>query len=518
MLFLVFCVTQSFAQDTIYYKQLVASKQGENIKIKYRSAVTGQKASLYLQDGKWLALDSFGNTLVEANYKANKLSKYTRKHGLEIFLDPQTGDTILIKNYNKGELITQLANQEAIFVYGAKVYHTYKDFGSFSIAEYHVRKGGKVDFTSLWRASIEDPNNITENAEYLAFEDSIGDPNLLAQASYSTKQEYNYVNNAEFEVHPAAKFSIVSFSNQIPYWSIASESPDFYLSSANARSGNSFMGFRVFSMKKHIEYLQNELKEPLKKDQLYCFSAYLKLSPGSKYATNSFGLLATENKQYINTDELLSVKPTIRLNKQVLSYKTRWMKVQCQFKANGNEKYLTLGSFQNHKELQLIKVPGQVNESYYYLDDVSLVPIANASDCACNEGKEIKKDDSDENSFTDLKVGETLVLEDIHFDNDEAELLPESFPTLAEILDYLLTKNTSKVEISGHTSSLGGLEHNLDLSRRRAKAVKAFLTLNGVEAGRISTQGYGPNQPIARDATSEGQKQNRRVEFKVLAL
>jgi outer membrane protein OmpA-like peptidoglycan-associated protein len=74
------------------------------------------------------------------------------------------------------------------------------------------------------------------------------------------------------------------------------------------------------------------------------------------------------------------------------------------------------------------------------------------------------------------------------------------------------------VEISGHTSSTGDYEHNMDLSSRRAKAVQQFLVVNGVASERIKVQGYGPDKPIADNGTKEGQGLNRRVEFRLLKI
>jgi outer membrane protein OmpA-like peptidoglycan-associated protein len=520
---IVFLSLWSYGQDTIFYNKLIANKIGESVPIKFKSQVTGGKMTSYLSDGKWLAVDSVGNTLVEANYVANKRKKSTTKDGLEIYIEPQSGDTILIRDFNKGKLVNQLAYKNAILVAGNTVFHCYRDFESYSVAEYRYSNSGRPDFTSIWKSSIEDPSNILEDTGYLALEQKIGDPSLLQPASFSTKARYNFVNNPEFEVHPTAFFSIMSFKDQVYKWKEASESPDFYLSDGGALSGRSFVGFRVFSMQKHIEYLQNELKEPLEAGRMYCFSAFLKLSPGSKYATNAFGFLLVDNAQKINTDELLTITPSKRLDNQILNYKTQWMKVQCTYKAKGGERFLVLGSFQNHQDLELVEVPGRVNECYYYLDDVSLVPIAREEDCDCNfrderDTTQKQKLREEKTGFSKLKPGDKLVLDNLHFNNDESELLPESFRTLGEVLAYLNTNKHVVVEISGHTSSLGGLEHNVKLSQRRALAVKEFLTLNGVNGERISTVGHGPKYPIASDDTEVGQKENRRVEFKLLSL
>ena len=62
----------SYGQDTINYNRLVTDKLGESIPFNYKSSVTGAKMTAYLQDGKWLAVDSLNNILVEAHYSANK--------------------------------------------------------------------------------------------------------------------------------------------------------------------------------------------------------------------------------------------------------------------------------------------------------------------------------------------------------------------------------------------------------------------------------------------------------------
>lgn len=521
-LLIVFLSIWSYAQDTIFYNKLIAKRIGESVSIKTYSNVTGSKMASFIKDGKWLAIDSAGNTLVETTYSANKRKKSSVVDGLEIYLDPVTGDTILIRDFRKGKLVNQLASKTAILVAGNTIYHCYRDFESYTIAEYRYGNMGRADFTSVWKSSIEDPSGILQDTGYQALEKKIGDPSLLQPASFSTKARYNYVSNPEFEIHPGAFFSIMSFKNEVYKWKEASESPDFYLSDVGALSGRSFLGFRVFSMQKHIEYVQNELKEPLEAGQTYCFSAYLKLSPGSRYATNAFGFLLAQNAQDINTDQLLTITPSRALDNQILNYKTQWMKVQCTYTAKGGERFLVLGSFQNHKDLELVEVPGRINECYYYIDDVSLVPIEKEEDCDCNfsDQREQLVDELEEESetpFSKLKLGEKLVLDNVHFDNDASELLPESFRTLGDVLNYLNTNKTVVVEISGHTSSLGGVDHNIKLSERRAVAVKEFLTLNGIEATRIATAGYGSKFPIASDGTEAGQKENRRVEFKLIS-
>ncbi len=519
--------------DSILYDDLVHEQIGEYVKIPFQSRMTGIEDTLYLKNGKWMSLDSFGNLLIESNYTVNKRKKKSTKNGLELYLNPDSGDTMLMRNYRQGAVAEQLALKAGILAIENTIYHIYKDFGSFTVAEYRQDYTGTSDFTSIWKSSIEDSTTIFLDTTYLRAEQEMGDPTLLQPPSFSTKAEYNYISNPEFEHHPQAYFSIMSFENQILDWSVASISPDLYLSPTAALSGNSYIGIRVFSLKKDIEYVQNRLRFPLEKDSTYCFSAYLKLSAGSQYASNAFGFLFSTEPVYIDTDQLLKVQPSKRLTTQILNYKTRWMKVQCTYKATGGERYITLGSFQNHKELKLVKVPGKSHESYYYIEDVSLVPISKDEDCECNfEDRRVFPLDSSkteldstvvetvENStpFDTLKKGDRLILDNIHFENDEAVLLPESYATLVAVVQFMLANKKAKVEISGHTSSLGSLRHNYILSEKRTKSVLKFLLKNGVEEDRVKIAGYGPDYPIASDETPEGQKENRRVEFKVLSI
>jgi cell division protein FtsN len=74
----------------------------------------------------------------------------------------------------------------------------------------------------------------------------------------------------------------------------------------------------------------------------------------------------------------------------------------------------------------------------------------------------------------------------------------------------------TKVEIQGHTDTEGPRQHNLLLSQRRADSVRKALIRRGVDFQRLDSKGYGPDQPIADNATPEGRAKNRRVQFKIL--
>jgi len=69
------------------------------------------------------------------------------------------------------------------------------------------------------------------------------------------------------------------------------------------------------------------------------------------------------------------------------------------------------------------------------------------------------------------------------------------------------------VEIRGYTDNVGKAAANKKLSLRRAEAVRSWLVMQGIDSMRISAKGYGPENPIADNATLEGRQKNRRIEF-----
>ena len=75
-----------------------------------------------------------------------------------------------------------------------------------------------------------------------------------------------------------------------------------------------------------------------------------------------------------------------------------------------------------------------------------------------------------------------------------------------------------KIELSGHTDNKGSATYNLKLSESRAKSVVDFLISTGIEKTRLTFKGYGFLKPISSNETEEGRQQNRRTEFKVLAI
>lgn len=102
----------------------------------------------------------------------------------------------------------------------------------------------------------------------------------------------------------------------------------------------------------------------------------------------------------------------------------------------------------------------------------------------------------------------------ILFDFDQATIKSSSEPALRQLLEALQANATMNVDIEGHTDNAGEDAYNLALSERRAHAVVAWLTRNGVAASRLNAVGRGETAPVADNATADGRALNRRVEVR----
>lgn len=119
-------------------------------------------------------------------------------------------------------------------------------------------------------------------------------------------------------------------------------------------------------------------------------------------------------------------------------------------------------------------------------------------------------------SFSVLEVGRKLVLENINFSYNRYNIEAESEPELDYLVRLLLTRPRMQIKVEGHTDSIGDYQYNLNLSKRRAEAVKAYMVGKGIEADRLFTIGYGEARPTATNRTEEGRQANRRTEFVIL--
>jgi outer membrane protein OmpA-like peptidoglycan-associated protein len=103
----------------------------------------------------------------------------------------------------------------------------------------------------------------------------------------------------------------------------------------------------------------------------------------------------------------------------------------------------------------------------------------------------------------------------LNFQTNSDKILRESYSKVVEFATFLKANPVYKAEIIGHTDSVGKAEFNMKLSQRRAKAAKAALISEGIDASRLSSKGRGELDPVKSNRTKEGRALNRRIEVKL---
>jgi len=104
-------------------------------------------------------------------------------------------------------------------------------------------------------------------------------------------------------------------------------------------------------------------------------------------------------------------------------------------------------------------------------------------------------------------------MSDVLFKTGSYELLAGARERLAKVSGLVLAYPGLHLDVEGHTDSVGGDEYNMQLSQRRAEAVRDYLVQQGVPQNTVDSRGFGKTKPVATNDTPEGRQQNRRVEL-----
>lgn len=113
------------------------------------------------------------------------------------------------------------------------------------------------------------------------------------------------------------------------------------------------------------------------------------------------------------------------------------------------------------------------------------------------------------------QVDQVLANRTIEFETGSATLTDHGRQVLDAVVPVLTGIGNRKLSLVGHTDNSGDRRLNLTLSQARADAVKGYLVGKGIDPGRITTSGVGPDQPIAPNDSADGRAKNRRIDFRV---
>jgi outer membrane protein OmpA-like peptidoglycan-associated protein len=133
------------------------------------------------------------------------------------------------------------------------------------------------------------------------------------------------------------------------------------------------------------------------------------------------------------------------------------------------------------------------------------------------QAEELQKDLKD---ATVERVGEGILItfqSGLVFDTDSYSLRDATKTNLTDLAETLKKYEDTNILIEGHTDNTGEDTYNQKLSENRADAVEHFLVSQGIENSRVTTKGYGENQPLGSNDSEAGRQQNRRVEVAIYA-
>ncbi len=255
-----------------------------------------------------------------------------------------------------------------------------------------------------------------------------------------------------------------------------------------ARTGIAYAG-----LVSPVELLQTKLIEPLKRDSVYYIEFFVNLSDSSSYAIWDIGLyFSNKTFNYSWGSEILdTIIPQIRNEKHsYLTDTVNWDKVSGFYIANGNENILTISSFNKNYENELSSAliinKNAKRKRYYFVDDVYVG-----------------------------RVPKNLLykIPDVEYETDEYVIQKNISNQLDIIANYLTQNNNININIVGYTDNKGAKNYNVELSKKRADAVKQYLIEQGVNNNRVHSRGEGSSKPISTNTTSEGRKKNRRIEI-----
>jgi outer membrane protein OmpA-like peptidoglycan-associated protein len=308
----------------------------------------------------------------------------------------------------------------------------------------------------------------------------------------------------------------------------------YFKDAAQAHTGSHYVGLIAGHSNKpyYRTFVRSRLLCALQKGNSYQLEFYLKSkhpildSVGVYFSSYDFLFEKTVYQKIIPT--LYATDAITKIDKE----NHGWQRIQLQFKATGNEVFITLGNF---SKLPVTGEAGIDLENYFFVsfDDISLTPM-NPYERLCANWKQTKEDIYDQNERHEyqerymrvyrnnppvvtrpattktIKV-DTLVIPDVFFASNSFVLNAKA----ASLLDsFLIKMNRYKVDsafVHGHTDSRGTEAFNQELSWQRAGSVAAYLEKKS--AIKFKTIGYGSTKPVASNQTAGGRQRNRRVEI-----
>ena len=342
-----------------------------------------------------------------------------------------------------------------------------------------------------------------------------------AQTPAEEPIQKNIVPNGSFENFRKKTGNI---KQAIPWQQIASV--DFYQeplkedtgTHRGAFTGSCYAGLRF--QKRYKEFVQVRLAEAMHRGTSYNFEMHMRLAYWSNAILKSLGVLISKGGYHGQGDAVRSCIIDSVCKKGGFINNYQWFKISGRYKADGGEKYITIGNFNAKVEKDIVRInifKFGFKEAYYFVDEISIFKAKEPEEKVAIEyvGSFKAEEDSVLDVSKDVKVGSKIALKNIFFELGHYYLLPESYIELNKLAQYLIRHPQMEIQINGHSDNSGFKFKNQKISEQRAREVFEYLIKKGVQ-NKMYFKGYGSSMPIANNDTDEGKAKNRRVEFEII--
>lgn len=265
---------------------------------------------------------------------------------------------------------------------------------------------------------------------------------------------------------------------------------------------------------------------PLVKGEKYKLTFYINTA---KRKFSYLDILLSEMEPANGKFSFDSLRPsfTIRPQDVVADMKNGWQFVELEFVSNNNAKFFMLGDMSGQLEHKVSDRMNALGTVFHFIDEIKMQTISPGIPCSSLEANVKKLYDQNSRHTEQVLVDaegakrklptfimDTLNIPAAYFENNSSTLKEKFKQTIDSIASTFRLKNISKIDIHGHTDSVGTPEKNDLLSLARAVALKDHLLKKFPGfAEIIFVKGFGKDRPLVSNATAAGRTRNRRVEI-----
>lgn len=296
--------------------------------------------------------------------------------------------------------------------------------------------------------------------------------------------------------------------------------------------GENYAGIVAYSYGDKIQrtYVTTELVGEMKKGQEYCVRFRVSLADNSKYAVNNIGAAITAKSLVTEDKKSILTETNIQHSKnKVMNQTYGWETICSIYKAEGGEKYLTIGNFsltKDTKSEKTIKPKGVTRQhaiAYYFVDRVEVFVLDSVEQCQCERVTTekahvvITEDFSSNKDFTpEQKVEQVKVL----FDYMQTDVTKIYLDKINQLITVLNDNPELKVEMHAHSDKAEVKagetdETKKEIAKKRSESVLKVLAEAGVDKSRIKVIVHDDTEPATTETSEMGKAKNRRIEFNV---